>query len=108
MERFELHSSPFGGFVLSPNLTGSWVRMSDHEQVVDEWKRLAEEARDNALNAEAEATRLRAELAAKSKEVQELHSGIAKALDEIEDAGPKALKYAAQELRTAMGEGNGR
>lgn len=47
---------------------GDFVLFTDHEQVVDKWKRLAEEARDNALNAEAEATRLRAELAAKSKD----------------------------------------
>lgn len=29
-------------------------------------------------------------------------AGVEKAMDEIEDAGPKALKYAAQELRAAL------
>jgi hypothetical protein len=34
-----------------------------------------------------------------------MRESIYKALSEIEDAGPKALKYAAQELRAAIGEG---
>jgi|GEM_PF-5217342 len=33
-----------------------------------------------------------------------LESGITKALDELEDNGPKAAKYAAQELRAALGD----
>lgn len=45
----------------------------------------------------AEIDRIRAENKA-------LRDGIEKALDEIEDDGPKALKYAAQELRAAMKE----
>lgn len=36
--------------------------------------------------------------------VERLEAGITKAMDEIEDAGPKALKYAAQELRAALKE----
>lgn len=52
---------------------------------------------DPALAAkDAEIARLRAEADA-------LRAGIAKALDELEDDGPKAAKYAAQELRAAMG-----
>lgn len=39
------------------------------------------------------------------KEVELLRNGIGKALDEIEDDGPKALKYASQELRAAIGGG---
>lgn len=87
---------------------GDFVLFTDHEQVVAEMTKLADGLSNALEDASLELVRLRAELAAKSKEVQELHSGIAKALDEIEDAGPKALKYAEQELRTAMGEGNGR
>lgn len=47
---------------------------------------------------EREADALRAEM-------EGLKNGIEKALDELEDAGPKAMKHAAQELRAAMGEG---
>lgn len=36
-------------------------------------------------------------------EADALREGIAKALDELEDDGPKAVKYAAQELRAVMG-----
>ena len=37
-------------------------------------------------------------------EIERLRNGIRHALTEIEDGGPKALKYAAQELRIALGE----
>lgn len=37
-------------------------------------------------------------------EIERLRNGIRHALSEIEDGGPKALKYAAQELRIALGE----
>jgi hypothetical protein len=37
-------------------------------------------------------------------EIERLRNGIHHALTEIEDGGPKALKYAAQELRIALGE----
>ncbi|WKV16927.1 hypothetical protein [Microcystis phage MJing1] len=33
-----------------------------------------------------------------------LRQGVERALAEIDDAGPKALKYAAQELRAALAE----
>lgn len=96
------------GRTYGPHDQGTYVLFTDHKQVVAELEQRVIVAEDFCVERDREITRLRAELAAKSKEVQELHSGIAKALDEIEDAGPKALKYAEQELRTAMGEGNGR
>jgi len=43
-----------------------------------------------------------AEVAALRAEVARMRDGIGKALDEIADAGPKALKYAEQELRAAL------
>ena len=66
---------------------------------------------------EAEIARLRAELdnaaaaavanmslaCEKEREADALREGISKALDELDDDGPKAVKYAAQELRAAMG-----
>jgi hypothetical protein len=36
-------------------------------------------------------------------ELKRLRAGMEKALEEIEDAGPKALKYAGDELRKALG-----
>jgi hypothetical protein len=51
-----------------------------------------------------ECQRLRAELAAKAGEVEALRAGIQKAIEEIDDAGPKALKYARQELETAIAQ----
>lgn len=50
------------------------------------------------------AIRLRADLAAKAGEVDALRAGIQKAIEEIDDAGPKALKYARQELETAIAQ----
>lgn len=99
MERFELHSSPFGGFVLSPNLTGSWVRMSDHEQVVAD---------------------LRAELAATSKDAARwewLKARMLSADFKADDyvgltfelpAGSRVSANADATIDAAMGEGNGR
>jgi hypothetical protein len=46
-----------------------------------------------ALLAERDALRAR---------VEKLEAGIARAMDEAEDAGPKALKYVTQELRDAL------
>lgn len=37
-------------------------------------------------------------------EIERLRAAMRRALDEIEHAGPKALKYAAQELSAALGE----
>lgn len=52
--------------------------------------------------AQSEIDRLHAELAAKAGEVGALRAGIERAMSEIEDAGPKALKYARQELDAAI------
>ena len=46
----------------------------------------------------------RQDAAEAADEIERLRNGIRHALSEIEDGGPKALKYAAQELRIALGE----
>ncbi|HEV7457303.1 MAG TPA: hypothetical protein VGN96_11040, partial [Roseococcus sp.] len=46
--------------------------------------------------------RLRPERDALRARVEKLEAGIARAMDEAEDAGPKALKYVTQELRDAL------
>jgi len=95
---------------------GKWVLHSDHEAEVARLRVMAQEqgVKDgneigrlraelqNAAKAALDATALACE---KEREADALRRGIGKALDELEDAGPKALKYAAQELRAAMGEG---
>ena len=43
-----------------------------------------------------------AHIEAQDAEIARLRKRIQAALDEIEDAGPKALKYAEQELRAAL------
>jgi hypothetical protein len=92
---------------------GDYVLFTDHEQVVAELE--AEVTRFSKFYAEAieqiaeiatERQAALSALAAKSAEVEGLRAGIEKALDEIEDDGPKALKYAAQELRAAMEKSN--
>lgn len=54
---------------------------------------------------QADVARLEAALKEAESRVVSLEDGIEKALEEIEDAGPKALKYAAQELHAAMNQG---
>lgn len=73
---------------------GAFVLLTDHERIVEDtgllWARELVKRDDALAESLAEAERLR--------------SAIERALSEIEDDGPKALKYAAQELRAAMKE----
>jgi hypothetical protein len=72
------------------------VGLMPASRAADDWRYLRPcppPAEIDALVAERDALRAR---------VEKLEAGIARAMDEAEDAGPKALKYVTQELRDAL------
>lgn len=75
-----------------------------------EWVAVRRESDASAERIEAlrvEVERAEAEAAAAVERADHLEAGVNEALREIEDAGPKALKYAAQELRAAIARAGG-
>lgn len=72
-------------------------RLGDAARDAGRWRGISEGNDVVIKHLSAERDALRAER-------DKLRDGISKALLEIEDAGPKALKYAAQELRAALAQ----
>lgn len=91
-------------------ITEQGTRIAELEAELSQVSGYCETLTQRCVDDTAENGRLRAELAAKDGEVEALRAGIQKPLDEIDDDGPKALKYARQELGAAIaarkGEGS--
>lgn len=68
------HWSADGSIIASDG--GEYVRFTDHEQVVADLEQRVIVAEDFCVERDREITRLRAELAAKSKEVEALRDGL--------------------------------
>lgn len=102
VDRFEPHQHR----EMRWDVDGDYILFSAHERVVGELIRETKGLSQSLTETFKSEEELRAALAASRAEVEGLRAGIAKALDEIEDDGPKAMKYAAQELRAAMEKGN--
>lgn len=89
----------YGHAVAAPLL----ARIAELEAEIAQVSGYCETLTQRCVDDTAENGRLRAE-------VEALRAGIEKAISEIDDAGPKALKYARQELEAAIaarkGEGS--
>lgn len=87
---------------------GRYVRFADHEQVVAELTKAHQDNLDSWLHQREEIAFLRAELAAKSKELRRIQTRATPHPDDNDDDRKRNLYHIESIAKAAMGEGNGR